>query len=72
MLSILSIVSSVCVWKSVWNLLEVYILPYTVESELVCGVLGMMGLWLTSSLVNSAGIVDQTTRELYDANLEQV
>ena len=59
LLSLAATVSSVCLWKSVWNLLEMYILPPSVWSEVLCGVVGLAGLWATSSLVNSSGVVDQ-------------
>ena len=63
LLAVLATVSSVCVWKAVWNLLEIYLLPYTAWSEVICGVCGLVGLWGTSSLINSAGVVDQTSRD---------
>ena len=61
LLAVLATVSSVCVWKAVWNLLEIYLLPYTAWSEVICGVCGLVGLWASSSLVNFSGVVDQTT-----------
>jgi hypothetical protein len=59
--SVLSIVGSVCVWKGVWTLLEVYILPASAWSEVACVVVGFGLLAATRALVNQGGVVDSAS-----------
>jgi hypothetical protein len=49
------------VWKGVWTLLEVYILPASAWSEVACVVVGFGLLAATRALVNQGGVVDSAS-----------